>query len=382
MLIDLTDHTQNTPDEKDNKLDGQTQGNSKPKNNQSRRSSSQSSAKIEIREEAEEHVSDLKIQELQDNSKFLQLKNPELSHTESNSNKFKTLHPNEKPSQSNFNSSILNNGVEHREDIAFSFAKSSQKKVTEKFKLNSTSNIKCDSRIMDISQRSTQRIKVEFKSKTQQFDPIILDKIENGSVVFGFKPSSIELKTSLIDNQQIDYFVPFELNQLTSKATLFKIIFLGDKVSLCSLISNPDVLFQAKINQTKGWPIVGEGKFLMGDMLFKLQVDSSNNKLSLSRMITKRYNDKINIMIETTDSPFTIGRHKSCNLPFDSVLLSRVHASLLFNSNSGFWTLQDGEPERPSANGCFVFSDKQIEIEDTLEFKLNTNIVIISLIEH
>lgn len=142
-----------------------------------------------------------------------------------------------------------------------------------------------------------------------------------------------------------------------------------------TLENSPQVIIQIKINPTFKWTINKEDKFLVGDMILKFDI-KENKEMTIIRMVTKRHPQKITYNCVPSDGIITIGRSKNCNFCLESNLMSRIHASVLFNNNSGHWEFKDGELSKPSANGCFVFTSNSVDINDKLEIKVNEDTVV------
>jgi hypothetical protein len=110
-------------------------------------------------------------------------------------------------------------------------------------------------------------------------------------------------------------------------------------------------------------------------MIIKFE-PKEDNEMSIVRMVTKRHPQKLFHNCKSTDGIITIGRSKNCSFSLDSNLMSRIHASVYFNDNTGNWEFKDGEMTKPSANGCYVFTANNVEINEKLEVKVNEDTVI------
>ncbi len=114
-------------------------------------------------------------------------------------------------------------------------------------------------------------------------------------------------------------------------------------------------------------------------MIFKIEPSENNQQIGISRLLTKKYIEKISKTFSVSSGVITIGRYKNASFFIDSTLLSRIHSSLEFNKYNENWELRDGEVGKASANGCFVFSSQIVEVSDKLEVKINEITVILYL---
>ena len=208
-----------------------------------------------------------------------------------------------------------------------------------------------------------------------------VSKNEREHTVFGYK-KNLDKKDSRLSNQMvdnlIDIYLPFDF-QLNNEIVLFETEFDKQRKAFYFKVldSDPNILIQIRIDPIRTWKVDKQDKFLFGDMIFKLE--PSDKSIVITRLVTKRYTDKIVKTFSENDGKITIGRYKNCSLPLDCSLMSRIHATVQFNSISDCWELKDGETNKPSANGCFVFTTNKVEVSDKLEIKVNENTAILYL---
>lgn len=173
-------------------------------------------------------------------------------------------------------------------------------------------------------------------------------------------------------NLPVDTEIPlFKVNYDNAKSLYF----------FKSIDSHPSLLIQVKLNPLSKFTINKNDRYLLGDMVFKFEQFNDNKQVVVTRQITKRYNEKISnsFSLEKEGSIITIGRGRSCNMSLNSGLLSRVHASLIYNPKDNLWEIKDGETNKPSSNGCFIFTNSLIPICDGLEVKINEYSIVFNL---
>ena len=68
-------------------------------------------------------------------------------------------------------------------------------------------------------------------------------------------------------------------------------------------------------------------------------------------------------------SEISLGRGITCLLRFDDSLLSKVHALISYNQDH--WILTDGDGEKPSTNGTWLYINEETQLFDSMIFKSN-----------
>jgi hypothetical protein len=76
----------------------------------------------------------------------------------------------------------------------------------------------------------------------------------------------------------------------------------------------------------------------------------------------------------------TIGRDSKCTMPYPSdKSFSKVQASLSFDSDKRQWKLKDGNVDKPSTNGCWIYATHSYEVLDNTIFQFGSSRFKISL---
>jgi len=66
------------------------------------------------------------------------------------------------------------------------------------------------------------------------------------------------------------------------------------------------------------------------------------------------------------NSPVRLGRMADCDIRFDDNSLSRYHCLIYYDTN---WVLKDGDGEKLSTNGTWLFAESFFEVFDGMTFK-------------
>ena len=75
----------------------------------------------------------------------------------------------------------------------------------------------------------------------------------------------------------------------------------------------------------------------------------------------------------------TIGRSKKCNIVIDDVMLSKIHTSIEFNPKDKKFYLYDGDSQKESTNGTWVFILNPIKINNNFTFKAEHTLFVANL---
>lgn len=213
-----------------------------------------------------------------------------------------------------------------------------------------------------------------MKGKTHDEEIKIHKDERSGVTNFGMKSTDSSIKN-------IDVSLMFS-SKIPLDHPIFRLIYDSNlrKYFFKTLENSPSVIIQIKINPSSKWIINREDKFLVGDMILKFE-PKEDKEIEIIRMITKRHPKKLSYLGKASEGIITIGRNKNCSFSLESNLMSRIHASVYYNDQTGLWEFKDGEMTKPSANGCFVFTANNVEILDKLEIKVNDDTILFSVEE-
>lgn len=102
------------------------------------------------------------------------------------------------------------------------------------------------------------------------------------------------------------------------------------------------------------------------------QVESNKKQLINVKIMGE---ERSSICFESSnflEKPIHIGRCITCDLRLDDNLLSKVH-STLYHSPSG-WYLIDGDQEKRSTNGTWLYLTEDLEMYSGMIFKCNQSV--------
>ena len=77
----------------------------------------------------------------------------------------------------------------------------------------------------------------------------------------------------------------------------------------------------------------------------------------------------------------SIGRYELADVKLNDKLLSQIHCVINYSEKEG-WKLMDGQRNKPSTNGTWIYINEEYEIYDKMIFKTNQTIFQASIIEH
>ena len=79
------------------------------------------------------------------------------------------------------------------------------------------------------------------------------------------------------------------------------------------------------------------------------------------------------------NSFITIGRSNKCDITIDDVMLSKIHTCIEYNAAKKIFNLYDGDSQKESTNGTWIFILNPVKITDNFMFKAEHTLFIASL---
>ena len=98
--------------------------------------------------------------------------------------------------------------------------------------------------------------------------------------------------------------------------------------------------------------------------------------------VKKKYESKIFKINKNEDKIITIGRSKKCNLSIDDMMMSKVQSCIKFDSKENSFYLYDGNSEKESMNGTWVYILNPVLITDNFVFKAEHTLFVVNIIQN
>jgi hypothetical protein len=108
----------------------------------------------------------------------------------------------------------------------------------------------------------------------------------------------------------------------------------------------------------------------------------NNNILENNSEGEKKYESKIFKINKNEDKIITIGRSKKCNLSIDDMMMSKVQSCIKYDSKENTFYLYDGNSEKESMNGTWVYILNPILITDNFVFKAEHTLFVVNIIQN
>ena len=108
----------------------------------------------------------------------------------------------------------------------------------------------------------------------------------------------------------------------------------------------------------------------------------NNNILENNSEGEKKYESKIFKINKNEDKIITIGRSKKCNLSIDDMMMSKVQSCIKFDSKENSFFLYDGNSEKESMNGTWVYILNPVLITDNFVFKAEHTLFVVNIIQN
>ena len=187
-----------------------------------------------------------------------------------------------------------------------------------------------------------------------------LRKQKDGITFFGIKTNN-ESKSDFILNLHKIF--------LNHKKKIIENIFAiyfdknENKYYLQSFINESGENIYFKINET-GHQIKNKDKFLIGDVIFSVELENNNNDIRIILNNLENENNTLNYIFKkpSKGKKIVIGRSRKCNVYLTSNLLSKVHCNIIFDYDKNCYLLKDGYNEKFSTNGTWYVINKKIDI--------------------
>ena len=84
---------------------------------------------------------------------------------------------------------------------------------------------------------------------------------------------------------------------------------------------------------------------------------------------------------EKKDFYINIGRNQNCDIVIEDMMLSKIQCHILFNSKEKCFYLNDGDGQRESTNGTWVFILNPTKITNNFMFKAEHTLFLANLID-
>ena len=75
----------------------------------------------------------------------------------------------------------------------------------------------------------------------------------------------------------------------------------------------------------------------------------------------------------------TMGREKNCNIILNNLSYSRIQCSINYNEDDNYWYINDGDEDKESTNGTWVFINWDYDIENDFIIRIGQNVIQINL---
>ncbi len=132
-------------------------------------------------------------------------------------------------------------------------------------------------------------------------------------------------------------------------------------------------MLHVKINNTLPYPIVRREVILLNGLYLEL-TPYDDGKINLNSLgnpndTGKASTYKISSSFTKFDKLITIGRDRSCSLPLaGDKTFSKINTSLKYDFETNNWVLHDGEFNKPSTNGTWLYCTHSFEILESTHF--------------
>ena len=107
-----------------------------------------------------------------------------------------------------------------------------------------------------------------------------------------------------------------------------------------------------------------------------------NNNILENNENQKKFEIKEFKIDKKNDNIITIGRSKKCNLSIDDMMMSKIQSCIKYNNKEKAYYLYDGNSEKESMNGTWVYILNPVQINDNFIFKAEHTLFVANLIQN
>ena len=173
--------------------------------------------------------------------------------------------------------------------------------------------------------------------------------------------------------------MPYEYRNKCLKR-LFVIFFERDtsKYYFRSL-KESEISVYVRIN--KNYFITSKKYFQVGDKVFHVEPGKNTIKIVIHNDLKKNKKGEkyTEYQFNSSAGEISIGRSEICNIKLDETILSKVHCIFNYNEKKQTWMISDGNGERKSTNGTWLFCNSKYELTDKYTFaKIGKSVIEIS----
>lgn len=116
----------------------------------------------------------------------------------------------------------------------------------------------------------------------------------------------------------------------------------------------------------------------LGEIHFSVEQGDLDEKLSIE--MTYDSNTNKHFEFDGKDSKIvTIGRGKKCDISLHPSSYSRIQTTFTYDEDEKFWYVQDGNGEKLSTNGTWVFLNWDWKIEENIQFRIGQSLLKIGI---
>lgn len=213
---------------------------------------------------------------------------------------------------------------------------------------------------------------------------------KDGIVLFGYEP--IDLKgDGEDDNQQIsvyDFSFPVDnensinLNEFPSFAIYFDTkygeYYIKDfNIGIGALMKIKKYKFEKNILIN-----IGANYLVISVEDDDLVVKIFNSNILEKNSDEKKFDSKSFKITKDKNFQITIGRSKSCDISIEDMMMSKIQSSIKYNPKDGGFYLYDGNSEKESMNGTWVYILNPVKITDNFIFKAEHTLFVLNLIHN
>ena len=212
--------------------------------------------------------------------------------------------------------------------------------------------------------------------------------IRDGITIFGLSNVSVNNNNNNNSNSNNPFKADFDLNYTTDKPYpyIFMIYYKKEHKeyyirSYYHKTIDTKILF-IQLNPKYNLPIKTKEIISAGNSIFQLSIVKNKNLEIINLSIRKQGECPRTIFDQFKEKQITIGRDKQCTISYPKdKSFSRIQTTIRFEDDLNEWVIYDGNIDKGSTNGTWVFGIHSFPIKDGMIAEILTTKVKFSLIK-
>ena len=216
---------------------------------------------------------------------------------------------------------------------------------------------------------------------------------KDGIVLFGYEPID-NIEEDIAEENYKQYKSIYDFSFPLEKENSIN---LGEFPSFCIYFNTKDENYYIKdfnigigaLMKIKKYKIENNILINIGSNYLVICIEKKNGVIKIFNNIIlenkedeKKFETKTFTIDKKKDNIITIGRSKKCDLSIEDMMMSKIQSCIKYNYKEKSYYLYDGNSEKESMNGTWVYILNPVLITDNFIFKAEHTLFVVNLIRN